>query len=66
MNKILSLINRDKEVLNMCRFKNLGVIKNKPEYNKKQLNNFESAIDHLKSTMNWDKKISAFLFFWNI
>jgi UDP-N-acetylglucosamine 4,6-dehydratase len=46
----------DKEVLNMGRFKNLGVIKNKPEYDKKQLNNFESAIDQLKSTMNWDKK----------
>jgi hypothetical protein len=38
----------------MGRFKNLGVIK-KTEYNKKQLNNFESAIDQLKSTMNWDK-----------
>jgi len=46
----------DKEVLDMNRFENLGVIKNKPEYSENQLNNFESAIDQLKSTMNWDKK----------
>jgi UDP-N-acetylglucosamine 4,6-dehydratase len=46
----------DKEVLDMGRFENLGVIKNKPEYNENQLNNFESAIDQMKSTMNWDKK----------
>ena len=46
----------DKEVLDMGRFENLGVIKNKLEYNENQLNNFESAIDQMKSTMNWDKK----------
>jgi FlaA1/EpsC-like NDP-sugar epimerase len=46
----------EKEVLDMDRFENLGVIKNKPEYNENQLNNFESAIDQLKFTMNWDKK----------
>ena len=46
----------DKEVLDMDRFENLGVIKNKPKYSENKLNNFESAINQLKSTMNWDKK----------
>ena len=46
----------DKEILDMDRFENLGVIKNKPEYDENQLNNFESAISQLKFTMNWDKK----------
>jgi len=46
----------DKEVLNMERFENLGVIKNDPEYNESQLNNFEDIIRQLKSSMNWDKK----------
>jgi FlaA1/EpsC-like NDP-sugar epimerase len=46
----------DKEILDMERFENLGVIKNKPEYNESQLNNFEDAIVQLKSSMNWDKK----------
>jgi len=53
----------DKEVLDMDRFENLGVIKNKPEYDENQLNNFESAIDQLKSTMNWDKKSIVSEFF---
>jgi FlaA1/EpsC-like NDP-sugar epimerase len=46
----------DKEVLDMDRFENLGVIKNEPEYNEIQLNNFEDTIGQLKSSMNWDKK----------
>jgi UDP-N-acetylglucosamine 4,6-dehydratase len=46
----------DKEVLDMDRFENLGVIKNKPEYNETQLNNFEDAIVQLKLSMSWDKK----------
>jgi FlaA1/EpsC-like NDP-sugar epimerase len=46
----------DKEILDLDRFENLGIIKNEPEYSEKQLNNFESAIGQLKSTMNWDKK----------
>jgi FlaA1/EpsC-like NDP-sugar epimerase len=46
----------DKEVLDMERFENLGVITNEPEYNESQLNNFEDAIVQLKSSMNWDKK----------
>jgi len=46
----------DKEVLDMERFKSLGVVKNKPEYNENQLNNFESVINQLKSSMNWNKQ----------
>jgi FlaA1/EpsC-like NDP-sugar epimerase len=46
----------DKEVLDMKRFENLGVIINKPEYNSSQLNNFADSIAQLKSNMNWDKK----------
>jgi FlaA1/EpsC-like NDP-sugar epimerase len=46
----------DKEILDMNRFENLGVIKNKPEYDENQLNNFEDTIGQLKSGMNWDKK----------
>jgi len=46
----------DKEELDMDRFENLGIIKNKPEYNENQLNNFEDAITQLKSDMNWSKK----------
>jgi FlaA1/EpsC-like NDP-sugar epimerase len=46
----------DKEVLDMDRFENLGVIKNVLEYNENQLNNFEDAIGQLKSVMSWDKK----------
>jgi UDP-N-acetylglucosamine 4,6-dehydratase len=46
----------DKEVLDMGRFENLGVIKNEPEYDESQLNNFEDAIVQLKFSMNWNKK----------
>jgi FlaA1/EpsC-like NDP-sugar epimerase len=46
----------DKEVLDMGRFENFGIIKNEPEYDENQLNNFEDAISQLKSSMSWDKK----------
>ena len=46
----------DKEVLDMDRFEDLGVIKNELEYDEDQLNNFEDAIEQLKSSMGWDKK----------
>lgn len=53
----------DKEVLDMKRFENLGVIKNEPEYNENQLNNFKNSINRLKSDMNWDKKSIVSEFF---
>ena len=46
----------DKEMLDMDRFENLGVIKNEPEYDENQLNNFKDTINQLKSSMSWDKK----------
>jgi FlaA1/EpsC-like NDP-sugar epimerase len=46
----------DKEILDIDRFENLGVIKNKPEYNEAQLDSFEGAMGQLKSSMSWDKK----------
>ena len=46
----------NKEILDMNRFENLGVIKNNPEYDETQLNNFTDAIGQLKSRMDWDKK----------
>jgi UDP-N-acetylglucosamine 4,6-dehydratase len=53
----------NKETLDMERFENLGVIKNKLNYNENQLNNFESGIGRLKSSMSWDKKSIVSEFF---
>jgi FlaA1/EpsC-like NDP-sugar epimerase len=46
----------DKETLDMNKFKNLGVIKNKLEYNEIQLNNFEDAMTQIKQRSSWNKK----------
>ena len=46
----------EKEVLEMDRFKNFGIIKNNPIYNEEQLNKFEFAMSNLKSSMSWNKK----------
>jgi FlaA1/EpsC-like NDP-sugar epimerase len=46
----------EKEALDMERFSNLGVIKNEPEYDENQLNDFESNIGELKASMKWSKK----------
>jgi len=53
----------DKEVLDMGRFENLGVIKNEPEFDENQLNNFKDSISQLKSDMSWDKKSIVSEFF---
>ena len=53
----------DKEVLDMERFLNLGVIKNEPEYDENLLNNFESNIGELKASMKWNKKAIVDEFF---
>jgi hypothetical protein len=47
----------------MDRFENLGVIKNKPEYDESQLNNFENTMRRLKSSMVWNKKLIVDEFF---
>ena len=53
----------EKETLDMERFSNLGVIKNEPEYNENQLNDFESNIGELKASMKWNKKAIVGEFF---
>jgi FlaA1/EpsC-like NDP-sugar epimerase len=46
----------NKEVLDMERFENLGVIINEPKNNEIQLKSFEDAIRQLKSSKSWNKK----------
>ena len=46
----------DEETLDMDRFESLGVIKNSPEFNENQLNNFSNTIHGFKSNMKWTKK----------
>jgi len=53
----------DKEILDMNRFKNLGVIKSELDYNENQLNDFEEAINRIKSSKVWDKKLIVNEFF---
>tara|TARA_B110000305_G_C19433741_1_gene637661 strand:+ start:800 stop:1990 length:1191 start_codon:yes stop_codon:yes gene_type:complete len=53
----------DKEILNMDRFKNLGVIKNVTNYDESKLNKFENVINELKTSMSWDKKLIVNEFF---
>ena len=43
--------------------KNLGVIKNIPEFDDDQLNGFEEAIGQLRSCTVWDKRLIANEFF---
>jgi FlaA1/EpsC-like NDP-sugar epimerase len=45
----------DKEILDMDRFHNLGVIKNKSIYNSYMLDNFLKTINDLRSKTDWDK-----------
>ena len=52
-----------KETLDLKRFKNLGVIKNLPEFDDDQLNGFEEAIGQLRSCTVWDKRLIANEFF---
>ena len=53
----------DEETLNMDRFENLGIIKNSPEFNENQLNNFSNTIHGFKLNMKWTKKeiVSEFI-----
>jgi FlaA1/EpsC-like NDP-sugar epimerase len=45
----------DRETLDIGSFNNLGVIKNKAEYNSDQLDQFLRVIDDLRSRKIWDK-----------
>jgi FlaA1/EpsC-like NDP-sugar epimerase len=46
----------DKEVLDMQRFDNLGIIKNEANYSEELLNNFEKTIENFKANLSWDKE----------
>ncbi|WP_108063705.1 UDP-N-acetylglucosamine 4,6-dehydratase [Poseidonibacter lekithochrous] len=46
----------DKEDLDMNRFINLGVIKNKANYEEEKLNNFENKMQTFKSELSWSKE----------
>jgi len=46
----------DKETLDMDRFENLGIIKNGPEFDENQLNDFSNTIHKFKSNMFWTKQ----------
>ena len=45
----------DNEELDLNKFKNLGIIKNKLNYDQQKLNFFESKIKELKYNLNWNK-----------
>ena len=53
----------DKEDLDMRKYKNIGIIKNKLNYDEKKLNDFQEAIYQFKSSQNWNKKLIVKEFF---
>ena len=52
-----------KETLDLDRFENLGVIKNDPIYSETDLEYFESSINEMKHSKNWDRDLIVQLFF---
>ncbi|MEZ8847010.1 UDP-N-acetylglucosamine 4,6-dehydratase [Vibrio cyclitrophicus] len=53
----------DKEILDMARFANLGIIKNDPIYQQELLSLFEDTIGQMKSDRAWTKEQIVELFF---
>lgn len=53
----------DREVLDMERFENLGIIKNDPLYNLELLSYFEHEITTMKNSLEWTKDDIVGLFF---
>ena len=53
----------DKEVLDMARFENLGIIKNEPIYEPELLGLFEAQIAQMKEQRAWSKEQIVKLFF---
>jgi FlaA1/EpsC-like NDP-sugar epimerase len=53
----------NKEKVDMKKFKNIGVIKNEPDYDENMLNYFEDAIFKIKKNNNWSKKLIVDEFF---
>ena len=50
------------ETIDMNRFDNLGIIKNKGDFDSSKLNNFTKQIEEMKSNLNWDKESIVALF----
>ncbi len=46
----------DKEILDMGRFENLGIIKNDAIYDDEKLNYFEKIIKEMRDSLQWNKK----------
>jgi FlaA1/EpsC-like NDP-sugar epimerase len=46
----------NKEILDLNRFKNIGIIKNEAIYDDEKLNNFTESINNLKNSRIWEKK----------
>lgn len=46
----------DKEVLDMDRFENLGIIKNEAIFDEEKLNHFEATIKKYKQNLSWSKE----------
>jgi len=46
----------DKEILDMDKFENLGVIKNKAIFDDKKLNSFEKTLKEFKQKLSWNKE----------
>lgn len=46
----------DKEVLDMAKFENLGIIKNEALFDEDKLNHFEKTIKNFKSNLSWTKE----------
>ena len=53
----------DKEDIDISRFKTIGVIKNKPEFDELKLNEFIKGIGELRERGDWDKKDILELYF---
>lgn len=52
----------ENEVLDLERFRNLGIIKNEAVYDEKQIQHFSASIKKIKQTGNWNKEQLVELF----
>ncbi len=53
----------DNETLDMDRFKNLGIIKNEPDFDNQKLKMFTAEINKMKAEKEWEKEEIVSLFF---
>lgn len=53
----------ENEILDLNRYKNLGIVKNELVYDSKLLDHFENSIEKMKHNGNWTKKEIVDLFF---